>query len=128
MRGAHNEPHRSHFGKLPTLRRRRDFVRVQTQGRRFRKHHLVVLLAPNTVDHARVGITVSRKVGNAVTRNRVRRRIRELLRAHMDLLSACHDHVVVAYPSAAQTTFATLREELTCLLERALDSVLAQRS
>lgn len=128
MRGAHDEPDGSHFGKLPTLRRRSDFVRVQTQGQRFRKRHLVVLVAPSTVDHGRFGITVSRKVGNAVTRNRVRRRIREILRHHPHLLSTHHDHVVVAYPSAARMSFVVLREELTCLLERARDWASAKQS
>ena len=128
MRGASDQPHGSGLGKLPTLRARRDFVHVQSRGRRFKGRHAVVLVAPNHLDEARVGITVSRRVGNAVVRNRVRRRIREILRHHRALLCRGHDHVVVAFPRAASAPFAAFSEELICQLQRAFDSVSAKPS
>jgi ribonuclease P protein component len=54
-----------------------------------------------------------------VVRNRVRRRLKEILRARSTLLCAGCDHVVVALPGTSEADFATLREELTCLLSRA---------
>ncbi len=101
-------------GALVPLKGRRDFVRVQTKGRRFRDKHLLLLVLRGEPEQARVGITVSRKVGKAVVRNRVRRRLREILR-RANLVPGS-DHVVVAFPQAAAAPFATLREELTCLL------------
>lgn len=74
------------------------------------------------VPSSRVGYTVSRKVGNAVVRNRVRRRLREIVRTSPDALTVGRDYVIIAFPSAANAAFATLREELTCLLQKARDS------
>ena len=87
-----------------------------------------MLVAPNHLDEARVGITVSRRVGNAVVRNRVRRRTREILRHHRALLCSGYDLVVVAFPRAATASFAVFSEELTCQLQRAFDSVSAKPS
>ncbi|OGQ77285.1 MAG: ribonuclease P protein component [Deltaproteobacteria bacterium RIFOXYA12_FULL_58_15] len=110
---------------MPVLQTRKEFLRVQGHGRKFRGKHLLLLIAngPN-----RIGLTVSRKVGNAVIRNRVRRRLREILRTHPDLLCSGYDHVVVALPSAAGAEYFTMTEELTCLLERARDWVSHKRS
>ncbi len=106
------------FGKVPVLHTRSNFLRVQKHGKRFRQRHLLLLIVPGTED-ARLGLTVSRKVGNAVVRNRVRRRLREIVRTQPELLLNGWDHVVVALSEASRADFTTLREELTCLLERA---------
>ena len=89
---------------------------MQHEGKRFRQPDLLLLLAAKEEPQARVGLTVSRKVGKAVTRNRVRRRLREILRTHPTLLDPGWDYVVIASPSAAKATFARLTEELTCLM------------
>ena len=111
------------MGKVARLTDRRDFVRVQSEGRRVRSGHIAVLVLP-TPDAPpgsppRVGFTVSRKVGNAVVRNRVRRRLRELARSHSQCLSPSFDYVVIAYPAAADAEFARLRDELGDLFVRA---------
>ncbi len=97
------------------LLRRQDFVRIQSQGRRFRHKNLVLYTAPGEF---RVGFTVSRKVGPAVVRNRVRRRLRESIRLHPERLAAALDYVVIAAPSAARATYHELDAELDALLSR----------
>jgi ribonuclease P protein component len=61
-----------------------------------------VSLSPGPGPDARLGLTVGRKVGGAVARNRLKRRIREVLRTHWDRLPAGTDVVVVALPGAAR--------------------------
>jgi ribonuclease P protein component len=96
------------------LQKRQDFLRVQA-GRRVQKRHLVIYSAPGDF---RVGFTVSRKVGNAVVRNRVRRRLRESLRLHPERLASDRDYVIIANPSAARAHVAGLDYELAQLLAR----------
>jgi ribonuclease P protein component len=107
------------LGRLPN---RRDFLRVQA-GRRCAMPGFVLQAAPAPAElslpSVRVGFTVSRKVGNAVARNRVRRRLREVARmvipaqARADL-----DYVLVGRQAALARDFAALRQELFEALKR----------
>lgn len=78
---------------------------------------LGVLKEDSTVN-ARVGIVTSRRVGSAVIRNRVRRRLREIFRAMRPCLLSGVSVVVVAKPPAASATFAALGEECSKLARR----------
>jgi ribonuclease P protein component len=71
---------------------------------------------------ARVGLTVTRKVGGAVERNRIRRRLREAVRLTADLqLHQGHDYVIVARREALSTPFAELQQELARSLTKIHD-------
>jgi ribonuclease P protein component len=101
------------------LRTPAEFQRVRSLARAWR-HPLVVLdVAPNEVARTRVGITVSRAVGNAVVRNRVRRRLRAIFQARYAHLAPGHDLRVVARPATATASFAELRDAVDRLLTRA---------
>jgi ribonuclease P protein component len=105
------------LGRLPN---RRDFLRVQA-GRRCAMPGFVLQVAPTDRPQplVRVGFTVSRKVGNAVARNRVRRRLREIAgmvipgEARPDL-----DYVLVGRQAALVRDFGALRQELLEALKR----------
>jgi ribonuclease P protein component len=104
---------------MPTgVGKRADFLRVQSTGRRFKGRLVVLLVAPRQGE-ARVGYTVSRRVGNAVHRNHVRRRLKEIVRLHPARLRAGSAYVLIAFPAAATVDYATLQAEVLCLLERA---------
>lgn len=78
---------------------------------------MLVMVAPHT-GVSRIGYTVSRRVGNAVVRNRVRRRLKEIVRLSTRGLALQVDYVVIAFPTAAHQSYDVLREELLCLLKR----------
>ena len=102
------------------LRHSPDYQRCYRQGYRRHGRFFVVFVMPNQLDGPRLGMTVSRKVGGAVTRNRVRRRIREIYRrwkGRPELASL--DLVVHAKPPAGQADFAGLERELEAHLRRA---------
>jgi len=99
------------------LKKRKEFLRVQGAGKRFRRRHFVMLVLENGMVSSRVGYTVSRRVGNAVVRNRVRRRLREAVRQNSDSLCKGFDYVIIALPRAAGMEFGILCKELTGLLE-----------
>ncbi len=99
------------FGRL---RRRAEFQRV-ARGRRKSVEAFTLQSArrEDDVPGARVGLTVTRKVGNAVERNRIRRRLKEALRAARPLEAReDHDYVVMARREALARPFAALVADL----------------
>jgi ribonuclease P protein component len=102
------------------LRSPADFRRVRDVAPRGWPNRLLVLhAAPNELGKARVGITVSGRVGNAVVRNKVRRRLREAVRARYPSLAPGKDLVVAARPASAAASFTELCQALDALLARA---------
>ena len=102
------------------LRTPAEFRRVRDVARRGIAHPLLVLhLAPNELDHARVGITVSGRVGKAVVRNRVRRRLREALRGRMAQLPRGNDVLITARPASASASWPELCAAVDTVLARA---------
>jgi ribonuclease P protein component len=88
-------------------------------GRRAGSGTIVVHLArPDSGDRPRIGFVVSRAVGNAVTRNRVKRRLRELVRDRVDTLPDGSVLVVRALPPSAGASYAELRADLARCLTR----------
>jgi ribonuclease P protein component len=88
-----------------------EFERVYRQGTAYRGKLFSVHAFPNEHGNPRLGLSVSRKVGIAVTRNTVRRRLREVFRASTFEIPGDLDLVVSARPAAADATFEELRAE-----------------
>ncbi len=98
------------------LRAPRDFAVLQASGRS-RSHALLsVRVRPNDLGRDRYGISTGRKVGGAVVRNRVRRRVKEILRHSVRPASVGWDVLVVCRPPSAAAAYADLRETLGRLL------------
>ena len=105
--------------KLPVLSRRADFL-AANRGLRVARPGFVLLARPNDAGTMRFGITVTKKIGNAVVRNRMKRRFRALIR---DMLPTQglpgHDHVLIGREGGVERDFALLRTELQAALARA---------
>lgn len=95
-------PGRHAFPKANRLLTRRQFLAVQDRGTRIAAECLLLLWRKGATDAARLGLTVSSKVGNAVVRNRIRRHLREFYRRHKDEFPRGVDVVVIARNSAAR--------------------------
>ena len=88
-----------------------EFERVYRQGTAYRCRLFSVHAFPNEHGAPRLGLSVSRRVGNAVTRNAVRRKLREVFHSCISEVSENLDLVVSARPAAAEATLEELREE-----------------
>ena len=95
---------RARRGKRNRLSRSADFDRVYREGRSHASRHLVVYAFPRASDDEdpRLGVSVGRKVGGAVERNRMKRLLREAFWATAEGLPPGHDFVLVARPDAAE--------------------------
>lgn len=108
------------------MRHPEDFREAVRGGARSGRDAIVVHLAPGD-GNAKVGFVVSRGVGNAVTRNLVKRRLRAIVSHHLDAIPAGARLVVRAHPTAARTEYVELERQLGSALNRALDRVAASR-
>jgi ribonuclease P protein component len=108
------------FGRERRIRRRADFVRVQSNGERATSRHFVLLVsarevAPNEDGLARapsrLGIVATRKVGNATVRNRIKRLCRECFRLWPGFVPDGIDLVVIAREGAHELTLDHVRDE-----------------
>ncbi len=88
-----------------------EFERVYRKGSVYRGRLFSVHVLPNAVGRPRLGLSVSKKVGSAVKRNGVRRRLKEIFRSSTARLPGDLDFVISARPAAAEASFEELNEE-----------------
>jgi ribonuclease P protein component len=120
MSDAPTKPPRFRFPAARRLKLSRDFARVRAEGHTVRGGLLTVGALPVIDETAfRVGLVTSKRVGGALVRNRVRRRLREIVRRNQHALGSGLWLVVIARPAAASATFAALEDEWLRLVERA---------
>jgi ribonuclease P protein component len=102
---------------MQRLRQRADFLAAAAAVKFSTKAFIVQVRNRRDDGPARVGFTVSKKVGNAVERNRVRRRLREIVRhAAPDATRPGHDYVIVGRRGGLSAPFSGLLEDLTSAL------------
>lgn len=113
-------PARRGLGRRSRIKQGRDFMRVRQAGERAVKGCLIANWLRLPVDSSsRLGVVVSKKVGNSVVRSRVKRLLRESYRLHQHELTQPLDLVLVARPSIAQKDFVSVERDLMTTLRQA---------
>lgn len=95
-----------------SLKLNRDFRRLYAKGKSAVSPYFAVYYRKNRLNFNRLGITVGGKLGNAVTRNRLRRRIKEIYRTNETRFLAGYDIVVVGRTRAVSARYAALEESM----------------
>ncbi|HKD61074.1 MAG TPA: ribonuclease P protein component [Terracidiphilus sp.] len=102
------------------LRKHADFQRVYAEGRKRRSTSMSWFMAPQArADDPRVGLTVGKVLGKAHERNRIKRRLRDVLRRHIDLLPAGYDLILHPHRSVLSMEFTKLDDEIVRILTQA---------
>ena len=96
--------------------RRGDFDAVYRAGKRRSNSHFTVFFRANQLPHSRFGFSIKKALGGAVVRNRIRRRVREIVRGHRQEIPAGWDIVIHPKSNVARAEFASLRTDLLRLL------------
>ena len=113
------------FPKRERIASRRDFVRIYEEGSKLFARYSVLFIAPNSLGHPRLGVTVTRKLGKAHDRNRLKRWVREAYRRRrtpLGLDSCSLDLVVNVKAAATGTDFADFSEDFGRALQRAVSA------
>ena len=100
-----------------SLKNNRDFVNVYTSGRSYANKYLVIYTLKNNTDRNRLGISVSKKVGNSVVRHRIKRLVKESYRLHEKMFNSGLDIVVIARKGSDACDFAGIESALLHLMK-----------
>ena len=107
---------RQSFNRCERIRKKRDYLIVYEQGTRLYSNNFIVVVHRNRSGSKRLGVTVSRKVGKAVRRNRIKRLIREFFRLNKDRFRDSQDIVVIAKRAVPELSYWEVHGELEKIL------------
>jgi len=103
---------RQFWPKESRILRSRDFRKIQKNGRKWKSRDLLFLYLPNKLDRLRIGLVVSKKVGNAVVRNKSKRWLREIFRKQIsNSVLKGGDIVVIVFSSFVQQEFLSIEKQ-----------------
>jgi ribonuclease P protein component len=92
------------------IKKKRDFLFLYKKGNRYKGKYFNLVYLSNDFCYSRMAVVVSSKIGNAVTRNRIKRWIRDLFRRNKELLKTSLDILFIIKKETAGVTWATLHE------------------
>ncbi|MDO4284966.1 MAG: ribonuclease P protein component [Eubacteriales bacterium] len=104
---------------MESLKKNDDFRRCYRTGKSYANRLLVLYVCGNGLERNRIGISVSKKVGNSVVRHRVTRLVRESYRLHEDMFNSGLDMAVVARTRAADASYHEIESALLHLTRQA---------
>ncbi len=107
---------RQSFRRNERIRRKKEYDAIYRQGIRRHSAHFTVITTRSSSGVSRLGLTVSRKVGNAVKRNRIKRLLREFFRLNRSRFPVPLDIVIIPKRNLPPLTFADVARELESLL------------
>jgi len=106
------------LNKNDKITKRTDYLRIGSEGARLRTKNFIVLYSENSSGHCRFGVTATKKIGNAVKRNRIKRLLREFFRLNRNCFRASTDFIFIAGKGSVYLGYTDIRDELLGALGR----------
>lgn len=100
------------------LRKNRDYNLVYKKGKKFYNRYFILIIKKKGKQNTRVGFSITKKYGNAVERNRMKRQLREIIRKQAHSLKKGIDMVVIPKKNTKELSFSQLNESLRAVLEK----------
>ena len=108
------------FTKADRILKRHEFIALSTTGRKIQNEHFIAVFAPNQHGRSRIGITVTKKIGPAVKRNRIKRIVREYFRLNRHNLKGNWDINLIAKKRGVEFSTEQAYRSLENIFERIL--------
>ncbi|RFT16813.1 MAG: Ribonuclease P protein component [Candidatus Saccharicenans subterraneus] len=100
------------------IRRKKDFIELYRKGRRLRGRYFHLVFQPNGLEYSRMAVVVSRKIGKATVRNRLKRLVRELFRRNKNFLPGPLDLIFIAQGDAGERNREELAADFMAVLQK----------
>jgi len=92
------------------IRKNKDFLSIYKEGKRYKGKYFNLIYFPNNLDFSRMAVIVSKKIGKAVTRNKIKRWMRDLFRRNKNVLREHLDILIIAKKEIQETSWPDLRQ------------------
>lgn len=106
------------LNKKNRLTKRKEFGYIYKKGKRVNSQYINLVYTSTKLQHARFGFVVSKKIGKAYIRNKVKRRLSEIIRLDIDNISCEYNYVFVAKPGIDSLSYQQLEQEVGKLLNK----------
>ena len=107
------------LNRINILKKRYQFNYVYKSGEHFSGEHMVLYVVSSKTKNIKVGLAVTKKVGHAVVRNKIRRRLREIIKKQVPNLKQNNNIIVVARDNISSASFEKLSNEFLKLIKKA---------
>ena len=103
--------------KMYRLRSNMEFQKVYNKGKNYWNRNLILFVKKNNLGYTRIGYTITKKIGNSVVRNRIRRQMKEICRLNFDQIEKNYDLVFIAKRNIIDISFKELESAMLHIMK-----------
>lgn len=105
--------------KMYRLRSNMEFKKVYKNGKNYWNRNLILYVRKNDLGYTRVGYSITKKIGNSVVRNRIRRQMKEIYRLNFDLIEDNYDLIFIPKKNVVDISYKTLESAMLHIMSLA---------
>ena len=115
------------MNKESVVKNNRDFSNIIKNGKYVKNEYLVIYALPNNIDRYRFGISVGKKIGNAVVRNKIKRQLRNIVYKYKKSYLNCNDYIIIVRNSYTSLNFSEIDDCFKNLIDKLNGRLLNER-